>query len=79
MQTPKGKSEVVMVGGQYQTPLKVGDKGYIDGYVQGANNVPYCVFVRNRDGHVDFVNSYNIKAIQHCELIAVPVTSEDEQ
>lgn len=34
--------------------LGAGDYGYIDGYVRGADDRPYAVFVR-RDGVIDLV------------------------
>ena len=52
MQIPEGKTKAIIKRDAYQTELKKDDRGYIDGYVQGADSRPCVVFVRN-DGHID--------------------------
>lgn len=62
MQIPEGKTKAIIKRDAYQTELKKDDRGYIDGYVQGADSRPCVVFVRN-DGHIDLVMTHDVTAI----------------
>lgn len=62
MKVPNGKSMAVMVKAEHQCDLEVGAKGYIDGYVQAADNRPYAIFV-SETGCVDMVSLYCLRAI----------------
>lgn len=59
---PTGKTKVICVGQTHQSQILKGDTGYIDGYVQAADNRPYGIFVRFSDGVMDFVNAHDILA-----------------
>lgn len=56
------KTKARVVSDVYQTALKKNDLGYIDGYVQGGDNRPYAVFVREPDGFIDLVSIYLLVA-----------------
>ena len=55
-----GKIAVEVIRDVYQSDLKEGDLGYIDGYVRGGDG-PCAVFVRN-DGYIDLCPTYCIRA-----------------
>lgn len=61
MKCPVGKTPAKLIHDVHQSDLKIGDRGYIDGYVQAADNRPYAVFVRE-DGVVDLAPVYAIQA-----------------
>jgi hypothetical protein len=56
------KTKVELKNDVQQSDLKKGDKGYIDGYCRGGNNVPYAVIVVGEI--VDLCPLYNLKVIQ---------------
>ena len=62
MKAPNGKSMAVMVKPEHQCDLKVGAKGYVDGYVQAADKRPYAIFV-SETGCVDMVSLHCIRVI----------------
>lgn len=39
------KTEVVMFNESQHDDWRIGDKGYVDGYVRGGDNTPYAVIV----------------------------------
>jgi len=56
------KTTVELKDDVQQSQLKKGDKGYIDGYVQAADNRGYAVVVVGEI--VDYCPLYNLKVIQ---------------
>jgi hypothetical protein len=56
------KTRAILTGDVYQSRLKEGDKGYIDGYVRGGDERPYAVFVRDSDGLIDMVSIIQLRA-----------------
>lgn len=56
------KTKVELKEDVQQSQLKKGDKGYIDGYVQAADNRGYAVVVVGEI--VDYCPLYNLKVIQ---------------
>lgn len=56
------KTKVELKEDVKQSQLKKGDKGYIDGYVQAADNRGYAVVVVGEI--VDYCPLYNLKVIQ---------------
>lgn len=61
---PHGKTYAQLTYDINQSELKEFDIGYIDGYVRGGDERPYCVFVRKSDGLIDLVPMYAVRAIQ---------------
>ena len=62
MKIPQGKTEVIATSDSHQCEIKMGDVGYIDGYVRGGDDRPYAVFVRLSDGKIDLAPAYLLKA-----------------
>ncbi len=59
MEIPSGKTKIEM---QNHISGAI-DQYYIDGYVQGADSVPYAIVVRLSDGDIDFASPCDMKAI----------------
>ena len=55
------KTKVKVIGDTYQSRIKKGDVGYIDGYVRMADNVGYAVVVVGKV--IDLVNFYHLEII----------------
>ncbi len=55
-------TRVVVTEDVYQTELKKGDTGRIDGYVRMADDRGYAVVVRD-DGYIDCAPLYRLKAV----------------
>lgn len=64
MKMQSGKTTVKCTSDNYQCMIKVGDIGYIDGYVQAADGRPYAIFVRVSDGVIDMVMTHCLLAIE---------------
>lgn len=57
----EGKTKAMIMSNVQQSELKKWDQGYIDGYVRGADDRAYAVFVR-LDGLIDLVSLYQLRA-----------------
>lgn len=55
------KTKVELKGDVQQSQLKIGDRGYIDGYCRGGNDVPYAAIVVGEV--VDLCPLYKLKVI----------------
>jgi|TARA_R110000851_G_scaffold72207_1_gene160166 hypothetical protein len=62
MKIPEGKTKVKLMKSVSQSQLEIFDVGYIDGYAQAADERPYAVFVRVRDGLMDMVTINSVVA-----------------
>ena len=51
------KTRAIVIGKRDDAPtgMNIGDEGYIDGYVQGQDGMPYAVFVRFEDGKIELL------------------------
>ena len=56
-----GKTKVQVIANLSECAHKKGDIGYIDGYVQAADNRPYAVVVVGKN--IDLVMCYNLDVI----------------
>ena len=63
MKYPAGKTPAQIKDDVYQEPFKRLDVGYIDGYVRGGDNRPVAVFVRESDGYIGFLPTYQLQAL----------------
>lgn len=63
IKVPVGKTVVKVLNDVYQSRLKKGDIGYIDGYLRGGDDRPYVQVVRLSDGGIDFAMNNELQAI----------------
>lgn len=64
------KTEVEITIELNQCIFKKGERGYIDGYIRGANNVPLAAVVV--DERIDLVQIYALKAIKKGNKLSEP-------
>ena len=53
---------VFIVNSQYEGEYNVGDRGYVDGYCRGGDDIPYAVVVKD-DGHFVLATISSIKKV----------------
>ena len=59
------KTEIEIKIEHQQSSFKVGDKGYIDGYIKGGDNRPYCCVVIGES--IELIPFYCLKIIKTLE------------
>jgi hypothetical protein len=55
------KTKVKIIKEYQHMMFKVGDVGYIDGYVRGADDIPYAVVIVGKK--IDYVSSYSLEVL----------------